>query len=101
MSDIRVNLDRLEAVHLQLASIANEFDSAERFTTTVAEATGHAVLGAAVGTFANWWNVRRDHLTEELRFISESTRAIHDTFIELDTHLTNQVAQINVDEDDA
>ena len=100
MSDIRLNLDRLESVHQQLTTIADEFDGADRFNTAVADATGHAVLGAAVGTFANWWNVRRDQLTGELRFISESARAIHDTFVELDQHMTEQVAQIDVEDAD-
>lgn len=100
MSDIRLNLDRLQSVHEELTAIAHQFDGAERFNNAVADATGHAVLGAAVGTFANWWNVRRDQLTEELRFISDATRAIHDTFLELDRHLTEQVAQIDIEEED-
>ena len=98
MADIRLNLDRLESVQVSLTGLARELDQAERFNNAIADASGHAVLGAAVGTFANWWNVRRDELTEELRTISESTRAIHQTFRELDRHMVDQVAQINVEE---
>lgn len=101
MPDIRLDLDRLDSVHTTLERIVTEFDAAERFNAAVADATGHAVLGAAVGTFANWWNVRRDQLTEELRFISDAAQAIHDTFVELDQHMSEQVAQITIEEDGA
>ncbi len=33
-----------------------------------------------------------------LRFISDATQAIHDTFVELDQHMTAQIAQIGVPE---
>jgi len=100
MTDIRLNLDRLASVHTELTGIADQFDAAERFNNAVADAAGHAVLGAAVGTFANWWNVRRDQLTAELRFISEATSAIHDTFLELDQHLVDQIAQLDLGDSD-
>ncbi len=99
MTDIRLNLDRLETVHSELARLAGQFDGSERFNNAVADATGHAVLGGAVGTFANWWNLRREQLTEELRFISESAKSMHDTFVELDEHMVTQIAQINVEGD--
>lgn len=99
MSDIRLNLDRLQAVHDRLDGLVTEFDATERFNHAVADATGHAVLAGAVGTFANWWNVRRDDLTEELRFLADATRAMHDTFVELDEYLAKKAAEITVDED--
>lgn len=101
MADIRLNLDRLQEVHVQLGQLAGDFDRAEGFNNAVADAAGYAPLGLAVGTFANWWNLRREQLITELRFISESTRAIHDTFRELDEHMVGQVGRINVEDEDA
>jgi predicted LPLAT superfamily acyltransferase len=90
MPDIRINLDRLESVHTRLTEIVTEFDGTEQFNRAVADATGHAILAAVVGDFANWWNVRRTELTEDLRFIADSAEAIRDTFVELDGVLADR-----------
>lgn len=91
MLDIRLDLDRMQAVHETLTDLVAAFDGTERFNDDVAAATGHAALAAVIGEFADWWNVRRNQLTEDLAYVAERAKAIHDTFEELDARMANAV----------
>ena len=91
MLDIRLDLDRMQAIHATLTDLVTAFDGTERFNDDVADATGHAALSLVVGEFADWWNARRNELTEDLGYVAERAQAIHDTFQELDAHLAESI----------
>ena len=88
MADISIDLKKLEALQATMRVVRHEFDDAEQFSTTVADLVGHEELAQTVRDFATQWNLRRGELLEELDYIAEATRSIHDTMVELDQELS-------------
>jgi hypothetical protein len=98
MADIRIDLDRLERAHSNLAKVVTEFTSTDQLGTAAADAVGHPVLEIAVDQFVSGWAIRRSELAEELQYLSDATQAIHDTFVELDTELATRAEAIAIAE---
>lgn len=94
MSDIRIDLDRLERATTRLTTVATEFSATEELGQAVEAAVGHPILSMVLADFTAGWSVRRGELNEELTFLAEATRAIHDTFVELDIELAKRAEKL-------
>lgn len=99
MSDIRIDFDRLDRAHTRLASVIGDFESAGQMQAHLPAATGHPRLAGVVDDFRSAWSIRRDQLTEELRFIDDAVQAIHGTFAELDADLALRAAAYTTKEE--
>ena len=74
--DLQIDLGHLEALITNTLIVRGDFEDAEQFSHTVADLV------------ASQWNVRRGEVLEELDFITEATKSIHDTMVELDQELS-------------
>lgn len=94
MADIKIDLDRLERAHGNLAKVVTEFTSTEQLGSAAADAVGDPILEIAVDQFVGGWAIRRGELAEELQYLADATKAIHDTFSELDAELAKRAESI-------
>ncbi|MEO7123099.1 MAG: hypothetical protein ABI400_08305 [Lacisediminihabitans sp.] len=90
MPDVKIDLTLLSKLQSELHDIATEFSRAEAMSQTVGGYVGHGGLEHVVHDFASKWNVHREKIEEKLTFVQESSKAVHDTFVELDRRLTVQ-----------
>ena len=90
MSDLRLDLDRLADAESILARVSDRLDGAGDTYRHLPDAAGHPRLSGALSDFRDAWSVHREDLLEELRFLHEATKAIVDTFTELDTELAKR-----------
>jgi hypothetical protein len=92
--DIKIDLTLLSKLQSELQAIATDFSQAEAMSQTMGSYVGHAGLEHVVHDFAGKWNVHREKIEEKLTFVQESTKAVHDTFVELDRRLTAQAEKL-------
>jgi hypothetical protein len=92
--DIKIDLTLLSKLQSELHVIGIEFSQAEEISQTLGGYVGHAGLEHVVHDFAGKWNVHREKIEEKLTFVQESTKAVHDTFVELDRRLTDQAEKL-------
>ena len=78
MSDLSIDLGRLETLHKDLDAIATEFKNADDFSDSVADATGHDDLAGHVRDFAHKWNDKRKEMTEKVENLTKSVGSITD-----------------------
>jgi hypothetical protein len=82
----------LAQTQTNLQSILTEFESAEEFSKTVADLTGHDRLAGRVRDFASSWNIKREETIESVKALKESVGGIADTFDSLDADLAKALA---------
>jgi len=87
MSDLSIDLGRLETLHKDLDAIASEFKGADDFSDSVADATGHGDLAGHVRDFAHKWNDKRKSMTEKVENLTKSVGSITDGFTKVDNGL--------------
>lgn len=87
MSDLSIDLGRLETLHKDLDAIGAEFRNADDFSDAVADATGHDDLAGHVRDFAHNWNDKRKSMTEAVENLVKSVGAITDGFTKVDAGL--------------
>lgn len=87
MSDLKIDLGRLETLHSDLNAIASEFKNADDFSDSVAQATGHDELAGHVRDFAHKWNDKRKKMTEAAENLTKSVGSITDGFTKVDAGL--------------
>lgn len=97
MADLQIDLDQLETLMANMKVVRSDFEGAEQFSQTVADLVGHDGLAGVVRDFASQWNMRRAELLEELDFIAQATKSIHDTMVELDQELGTVIANYRPD----
>lgn len=87
MSDLKIDLGRLETLHHDLDAIASEFRNADDFSDSVADATGDDDLASKVRDFAHGWNQKRTNMVESIDGLVKSVGAITDNFTKVDEGL--------------
>jgi hypothetical protein len=87
MSDLNIDLGRLETLHKDLEAIGAEFKNADDFSDSVADATGDDNLAGHVRDFAHKWNDKRKSMTEKVENLVKSVGSITDGFTKVDTGL--------------
>jgi len=84
MTDVKLDLGRLEATAGRARRLAATFDDAETFADELGALTGHGGLAGRIEDFGGKWDVAREALRENLRSQADFIEAIVDTFRDLD-----------------
>ncbi|WP_166845571.1 hypothetical protein [Isoptericola sp. BMS4] len=87
MADLVVDTDLVEETASNLDIVAREFDDADRYAQTVADAVGDDTLAGAITAFAHDWSERRSTLQESIANLAELTAAVASEFRSLDRDL--------------
>ncbi|GAA4720536.1 hypothetical protein APR04_001666 [Promicromonospora umidemergens] len=82
-----VDLNLLTETGSQLTSIVNEFEGADAYAESVADAVGDDGLANAVRDFSTKWKNRREDMREAIENLAELTSAVGEQFRDLDTEL--------------
>ncbi|MFE6735294.1 hypothetical protein [Microbacterium sp. NPDC057650] len=84
MTDVRMDLDRLESTAHTAKGLATTFDDAEDFADDIGGLTGHGGLADKIEDFGGKWDIAREALRDNLRSQADFMQAIVDTFRDLD-----------------
>ncbi|MFC4140617.1 MULTISPECIES: hypothetical protein [unclassified Microbacterium] len=84
MTDVRMDLDRLESTAHTAKGLATTFDDAEDFADDIGALTGHGGLANKIEDFGGKWDIAREELRDNLRSQADFMQAIVDTFRDLD-----------------
>ncbi|WP_341940425.1 hypothetical protein [Microbacterium sp. LWH10-1.2] len=84
MSDVRMDLARLQSTAQKARGLATTFDEAESFADDLGGLTGHGGLSDKVDDFGGKWDIAREKLRDNLRSQADFMQAIVDTFRDLD-----------------
>jgi ABC-type transporter Mla subunit MlaD len=90
MSDVRMDLDRLESAAGTARTLALTFDDAESFADDLGALTGHGGLADKIEDFGGKWDIAREELRENLRSQADFMQAIVDTFRDLDNAMAQE-----------
>lgn len=101
MSDLNLDLARLESLHQDLASIVAEFKNADEFSDAVADATGDDHLADKVRDFAHAWNEKRKNMTESVEGLVKAVGAITDNFTKVDAGLAKALQEADSEQSPA
>ena len=97
MSKLIVDLPTLDKLGHDLTAVANTFNNASPVSHQLGKAVGDDSLtdglASKVEAFAGGWDIRRAKITEAMDAINASVKAIHGTFIQVDTALANVLTQ--------
>jgi len=88
-----VDLLALNAAHIDVARIHDEFDQADDRSDTLAAAVGYPRLGDRVQEFADNWDKRRSELTQQLATVRDGLQAIVTGFEETDRQLARVLTE--------
>ncbi|MGN7860814.1 hypothetical protein ACTJI8_09535 [Microbacterium sp. 22303] len=87
MTDVRMDLARLESTAHTAKGLATTFDRAEEFADDLGGLTGHDGLADKIEDFGGKWDIAREDLRDNLRSQADFMQAIVDTFRDLDTKM--------------
>jgi chaperonin cofactor prefoldin len=87
VSDLILDLQRLDQLHSDLQAVIAEFKDASEFSHDVADATGDDHLADKVRDFADRWNDKRKNMTESVENLQKAIAAITDNFSKVDQGL--------------
>lgn len=87
MSDLILDLQRLDQLNHDLQSVIDEFKNASDFSHDVAAATGDDHLADKVRDFADRWNDKRKNMTESVEGLQKAVGAITENFTKVDQGL--------------
>lgn len=90
MTDVKMDLARLEATAGTANKLATTFDGAESFAKDIGGLTGHDGLSGKVEDFGGKWDVAREDLRDGLRSQADFIQAIVDTFRDLDATMADE-----------
>ena len=87
MDRLKIDTAQLRELGGQLHFVATELQHTESRSDATAEVTGHELVAAALGAFADDWSYRRKKLVEDIASLAEATAGIGEGFERLDTEL--------------
>ncbi len=90
MSDVRMDLARLQTAATAARGLAADFDDAESFADDLGGLTGHDGLSDKVSDFGGKWDIAREELRDNLRTQADFIQAIVDTFRDLDAQMARE-----------
>lgn len=82
--DVELDLDALDDLRGELATVADGLRGNERFGRDAAEAAGHPAVAAALHDYVSNWDIRRDDLIEGVTVLRDTVQAIVESFRDLD-----------------
>ena len=87
MNRLVIDVGMLKDLGTDLGKVATEFAEANVRSDDIAEAVGHDKLAQTVRSFAHGWDNTREHMTEQITFLSEAATASAEVFEEVDGEL--------------
>ncbi|HVV75115.1 MAG TPA: hypothetical protein VHC43_03690 [Mycobacteriales bacterium] len=97
MSDLLLDLPKLQIAYSELTQIKGAFDGAKSVSHELSGAVGNCDptqwLASQISAFAEDWDIRRHKISDAMDAIAASVKAIHDTFQELDGELASALTQ--------
>jgi hypothetical protein len=93
VADLVLRLDELIQLRDDLDAVVREFQNADDFSDTVADATGHDDLASHVRDFAHKWNEKRKDMTENVKNVQEVIAAVANNFTKVDGDLAKALEQ--------
>jgi len=93
MTDVKMDLARLESTAQKAKGLATTFDEAEDFADGLGSLTGHDGLAGKIEDFGGKWDVAREDLRDSLRSQADFMQAIVDTFRDLDAKMAQEGEQ--------
>ncbi|HEX3679599.1 MAG TPA: hypothetical protein VHU90_07755 [Galbitalea sp.] len=91
MDSLRIDGDELADLVQRLTKANSAMDSEAMFSSAIGSLVGDDRLDVAIVAFANAWNVRRKHLVEDLKWLSDSVGTIGQSFNAIEVELANAV----------
>lgn len=88
MTDVKMDLARLESTAHTAKGLATTFDETETFSADLGALTGHHGLSDKIEDFGGKWDIARGDLRDNLRAQADFMQAIVDTFRDLDKKMT-------------
>jgi uncharacterized protein YukE len=89
--DLSIDMATLRTLADDLASIKQEFESADENAAAAAEATGHDGLQDRVNEFADKWRIKREDMMADLATLADVIRQVADTFTQVDADLARSL----------
>lgn len=90
MTDVKMDLARLESTAQTARGLATTFDQAEDFADDIGALTGHGGLADKIEDFGGKWDIAREELRDNLRSQADFMQAIVDTFRDLDVEMAQE-----------
>lgn len=84
MTDLRLDVEELKQLYLDLLNVSTGFSSIDQVSKNIASAVGHDALEAKVRDFATKWDDRRQKIITSVDAVAESARSIATTFRDVD-----------------
>lgn len=81
---LKVDLAALQTLSESLGIVAAEFEGANATSETIADAVGHDGLAQCVRDFADKWDDAREGMTENLKALADTSKAVSGAFTDLD-----------------
>lgn len=91
MADLTVDLGALQAAATELGLLIHEFDTAEDVASDARDVLGSPRVADAVHEFSSNWSVHRKDLLESMEAVQKMISSSHDTFVQADTDLAEQI----------
>lgn len=93
MADLVVDTEMLIETGAQLAIVAQEFEDADRYAESVADAVGDDTLAEAVSSFTTDWKGRREKMRESIENLAELTGAVGTELAGIDGDLASSLEE--------
>lgn len=93
MADLVVDTEMLIETGAQLAIVAQEFEDADRYAESVADAVGDDTLAEAVRSFTTDWKGRREKMRESIENLAELTGAVGTELAGIDGDLASSLEE--------
>lgn len=90
MSDVKMDLARLESTAETAKGLATTFNEAESLADDLGGLTGHGGLSDKIEDFGGKWDIAREDLRDKLRSQADFMQAIVDTFRDLDKKIAEE-----------
>lgn len=93
MGKLVIDVAALQSLSSNLTTVASEFENANTNSDAIASAVGHPGLAGTVRDFAHGWDDTRGKMVEGIRALADSSQAVADGWIELDTEGANALTE--------
>jgi len=91
--DIQLDMDDLHALASDLATVIDEFESANGNADAAAEATGSRELKDKVSGFASSWEIRRGKMIDDIKSLQQTIQMIAENFEAADADMAKALEE--------
>ncbi|MEI2809518.1 MAG: hypothetical protein V9F00_04775 [Nocardioides sp.] len=91
MSELKLDIDELRRLYVDLIHASSEFTSVEHDVQDLLGVVGHPRVESAVRSFSSSWSVQRKEIVAGIDALWNSTGAVISSFNELDLGIAAQI----------